>query len=71
MVEQDSQAQLRGTVSVLEPLGADTLVTADCAGHKVVVRLPGDCALRLSDPVLLALEPDGIVLFDTQSGGRL
>jgi ABC-type sugar transport system ATPase subunit len=68
---QDTGAHLRGMVSVIEPLGADTLVTADCAGHKVVARLPGDCPLRLSDPVLLALEPESIILFDLQTGRRL
>ena len=75
VVGQDAEAHLRGTVSVLEPLGADTLIMVECAGpgavHKVMVRLPGDCALRLSDPVLLALEPESIVLFDPQTGSRL
>lgn len=68
---QDAEAHLRGTVSVLEPLGADTLVMVACAGHKVTARLPGDCPLRLSDPVLLALEPESIILFDPQTGSRL
>ena len=70
VVDHETQANLRGIVSVLEPLGADTLVTVDCAGHKVVARLPGDCPLRLADPVLLALEPESIVLFDLQTGRR-
>jgi ABC-type sugar transport system ATPase subunit len=70
VVGQADQAHLRGMVSVLEPLGADTLVTVDCAGHNVVARLPGDCSLRLSDPVLLALESDNVILFDPQTGRR-
>ena len=71
VVGRDAEAQLRGTVSVLEPLGADTLVMVECAGHKVTARLPGDCPLRLSDPVLLALEPESIVIFDPRTGLRL
>jgi ABC-type sugar transport system ATPase subunit len=75
VVGRDAEAHLRGMVSVLEPLGADTLVTVDCAGqgvkYKVVARLPGDCSLRLSDPVRLALEPENIILFDLQTGCRL
>lgn len=71
MVGKDADAHMRGTVSVLEPLGADTLVTVDCAGEKIVARLPGDISLRLSEPVLLALEPESIVLFDPQIGRRL
>ena len=70
VVMRDAEAHLRGTVTVLEPLGADTLVTVDCAGHKVVARLPGDSPLRLADPVLLALEPESIILFDFQTGRR-
>ena len=70
VVANAAEAHLRGTVSVLEPLGADTLVTVDCAGHVVVARLPGDCSLRLGEPVLLALDTDNLVLFDPQTGRR-
>ncbi len=68
VVAAPASAHLRGSVSVLEPLGADTLVTVVCDGHKVVVRLPGDSALRLGEAVLLALEADSMVLFDAPQG---
>ena len=71
VVSQEGEAHMRGIVSVIEPLGADTLVALDCGGEKVVARLPGDISLRLSAPVLLALEPESIVLFDPQTGLRL
>ena len=70
VVANAAEAHLRGTVSVLEPLGADTLVTVDSAGHFVVARLPGDCSLRLGEPVLLALDTDNLILFDPQTGRR-
>jgi ABC-type sugar transport system ATPase subunit len=70
VVGEDAQPHLRGVVSELEPLGADTLVTVECAGHKVVARLPGDCTLRVADPALLSLEPESIVLFDPDTGRR-
>jgi ABC-type sugar transport system ATPase subunit len=70
VVGEGVEAHLRGTVSVLEPLGADTLVAVDCGGHKVVARLPGDCSLRLGEPVKLALDAERIVLFDPQTGQR-
>ena len=63
-------AHLHGTVSVVEPLGADTLAMIDCEGHRVVARLPGDCELRVSEPVHLALEPESVILFDPQTGRR-
>ncbi len=71
VVSEEGEAHMRGIVSVIEPLGADTLVALDCGGEKVVARLPGDISLRLSAPVLLALEPESIVLFDPQTGLRL
>ena len=55
---------------MLEPLGADTLITVMCESHKVVARLPGDTLLRHSEPVLLALEPEAIILFDPKTGLR-
>ncbi|MEO6407403.1 MAG: sn-glycerol-3-phosphate ABC transporter ATP-binding protein UgpC [Burkholderiaceae bacterium] len=70
VVEHESQAHLRGTVSVVEPLGADTLITVECAGHKVVARLPGDTEIRMAAAVLLALDPESVVLFDAQTGRR-
>ncbi len=61
-------ATLRGTVSVVEPLGADTLVTLLCAGHKVVVRVSGDSTQRVGDESGLALDADSVTLFDPQTG---
>jgi ABC-type sugar transport system ATPase subunit len=57
-------ALLRGTVSVVEPLGADTLVTLLCDGHKVVVRAPGDSPLRPGEAAGLAFDADSAFLFD-------
>ncbi len=65
-----ADAHLRATVALLEPLGADTLAMLDCAGHKLVARLPGDCTLAAGDTVLLAMDADSIVLFDAQTGQR-
>lgn len=61
---------LRGSVSVIEPLGADTLVTVLCAGHKVVLRQPGDSPLRPADDVQLVLDADNVILFDATTGRR-
>ena len=57
-------ALLRGTVSVVEPLGADTLLTLLCDGHKVVMRASGDSALRPGDAAGLAFDADAVFLFD-------
>jgi len=69
-VATPGEAHLRATLTVLEPLGADTLAMLDCAGHKLVARLPGDCTLRVGEAVLLAMDADSVVLFDPQTGLR-
>jgi ABC-type sugar transport system ATPase subunit len=71
VVDDSSAAHLCGQVVVLEPLGADTLVTVSCDGHRVVARLPGDCPLRLSDAVCLALDPGAAILFEPETGLRV
>ena len=63
-------AHLRGTITDVEPLGADTLVMLDCDGHKVVARFPGDCILRVNENVSLAIDPDSATLFDPNTGRR-
>jgi len=70
VVADAAAAHLHGTVGVVEPLGADTLIAVDCAGHKIVARLPGDAVPRVGDPVHLALEPEGIIVFDPATGRR-
>ena len=66
----DTAAQLHGSVSLVEPLGADTLVTVLCAGHKLVVRVGGDSLLRAGDEAHLALDADSVLLFDRATGRR-
>ncbi len=63
-------AQLHGNVSLVEPLGADTLVTMLCAGHKLVLRVGGDSPLRAGDEAHLALDPGSVILFDSATGRR-
>jgi multiple sugar transport system ATP-binding protein len=70
VVGADSPSQLRCSVTVVEPLGADTLVMMRCEGHKLVVRLPGDSPLRPGDTAHLALDADAAILFDPATGQR-
>jgi ABC-type sugar transport system ATPase subunit len=62
-------ANLHGTVAALEPLGADTLARVDCAGHRIVMRLPGDSQVRVGE--LVALGVEAAAVFDAASGQRL
>ena len=62
---------LRAGVSLLEPTGADTLVTLDLAGSRCVARCVPAEAPRLGDAVRVAIDPAAIVLFDADSGVRV
>ncbi len=71
LVGAAAEANLQATVTALEPLGADTLAQLDCAGHRLVVRLHGDTAVRLGETLALAVDAASVILFDPTSGLRL
>ena len=66
----------RGEVSLVERLGGEALahvqVGADGSGGTVIVRLPGDVAVRRSEQVAIAAQPNSCHLFDQhgQAVGR-
>jgi ABC-type sugar transport system ATPase subunit len=57
-------------VTVVEPLGADTLVAVDCHGQKLMVRLSGESIPQPGQALRLAPDPAGVLLFDPDSGRR-
>ncbi|MBB5516485.1 multiple sugar transport system ATP-binding protein [Rubricella aquisinus] len=59
------------TVSVLEPLGSETLVYADIGGHEVIARASGRTPPALGDRVTLVANPEEIHFFDTNTGEAL
>jgi multiple sugar transport system ATP-binding protein len=61
-------AALPATVVVAEPLGAETLVTFQCAAGELIARLPPSVRLAPGDTLPLALDMDKLHLFDAASG---
>ncbi|MDP9899288.1 ABC transporter ATP-binding protein [Variovorax ginsengisoli] len=61
----DDGPGLQGRITLIEPLGADTLVTVAVADTPLVARLPGDTVLQLDAPIRLAFNPAKAVLFGT------
>jgi multiple sugar transport system ATP-binding protein len=55
------------TVSVIEPLGPDTLVYAQLGGMEIVAKAPARTPLGVGQRVLLAANPDDLHLFDAAS----
>src|ERR1700686_5794730 len=49
-----SEANLVGSVEVVEALGADTLVHVSVAGRTAIARLPSGAAVAVGGPIALA-----------------
>ena len=62
---------LRGTVTVAEPLGADTLLYVDVDGTEVVASGPGRNAPGPGEVVALSPDPQAIHVFDATSGAAI
>jgi ABC-type sugar transport system ATPase subunit len=62
---------LRGTVEVIEPLGADTMVLLRAGGHPVVVRVKPSLQVKPNDVVGISINPACWSLFDADSGNAV
>jgi sn-glycerol 3-phosphate transport system ATP-binding protein len=66
-----SEANIVGSVEVIEALGADTLVHVAVAGRPVIARLPQGSVAAVGEPIALATAPRHVYLFDLDSGARI
>ncbi|MEO3475406.1 sn-glycerol-3-phosphate ABC transporter ATP-binding protein UgpC [Roseomonas sp. CAU 1739] len=64
-------AELAGRAMVVEPLGAETLVTLDIGGHEVHARVPPRSVRMAGEHVRLAVDPSDLHLFAREGGQRL
>jgi multiple sugar transport system ATP-binding protein len=60
-----------GRVYVVEPMGAETWVTAEVNGERVIGRAPGDFAARSGDRVWLRADAHRALLFDARTKRRV
>jgi multiple sugar transport system ATP-binding protein len=67
----DGAAGLKAAVSVLEPMGADTLVWGSVGSESVSVRVGPDATYRAGEKLDLSFHPADASLFDGESGARL
>ncbi|MFK7857307.1 MAG: ABC transporter ATP-binding protein [Granulosicoccus sp.] len=63
-----SQAILQGPVTVVEPLGSETLLYVDVGGHEVIASGPGRDAPQPGMHIHLGANPETLHLFDKASG---
>lgn len=62
---------VEATVTMVEVIGRDTLMTVDIAGQKVRCLIDSDYGVKVSDVIKLTVKPQAIHLFDAASGHRL
>lgn len=62
---------LKGTVSLVEPTGADTLLSIDLGTDSILVFLRQRTDLKRGEHVDLSVDPGNLHLFDADSGERL
>ncbi len=63
--------RLRGSIELVESLGAEMLIHLRTGGSKVIARLPGLRVLTMGDTLELAFDPGAVYLFDAQSQQRI
>ncbi|MBL8698204.1 MAG: sn-glycerol-3-phosphate ABC transporter ATP-binding protein UgpC [Alphaproteobacteria bacterium] len=65
--EAAAELALEARVTVVEPLGPDTLVYAQCGGHELVAKADARTPPRRGDIVRLVAQPETLHLFDASS----
>ena len=72
MLTSDPSAGLiEGAISLIEPLGSDTLLTVEWQAKKMIVRVVGDSSLQLGAPVGLSWNEGDHHLFNNSTGQRM
>lgn len=67
----DEQVFLKGTISVVEPLGSETLLYVDVGGHEVIASASGRAAPGPGMPISLSASTQSLHLFDKETGKTL
>ena len=62
---------IAGTVSLVEVMGDESIVTVMCERDSLRAKLRGFCRLRAGDRVQINAEPDFIHLFDAETSERI
>ncbi len=70
LVQTQDGPGIRGKISLIEPLGADTLISVTVGDHKLLARLPGDSTPELGADIRLGFNPAKAAIF-VPSGQRV
>lgn len=67
----DPTGALRGTMTVLEPTGAEDFVRCTMGQQELNMRIPGHHDFAVGETLSLSVDPTDILLFDPESGDRI
>jgi multiple sugar transport system ATP-binding protein len=62
---------IEGIVEVVEPLGAEVLVSVNCGGHNIMARIDPQTQARPNEKIELVVDTDRIHLFDPDTEKRI
>jgi multiple sugar transport system ATP-binding protein len=65
------QGGLPAAVSLIEPVGHETIVFLDLQGHRVVARAGAQSTLRRGDPIQVSFREENVHVFDGVEGSRI
>jgi multiple sugar transport system ATP-binding protein len=68
---QSGQQALRGELSLIEPLGAETLLSVRVGEAELIARVAADFRGRVGDAIALHVAPSALHLFDAADGRAL
>jgi len=71
LVPTDADPLIQGTVSLIEPLGGQTLLYVDVDGHEIIASAPGRKAPKPGDRVSLGTDARNLHVFDAATGRSL
>ncbi len=64
-------ARIKGRITVIEPMGADTLVWVKVGENALSCRVATDAGLGVGDPIELGFDPAVVSIFDAETGARV
>ena len=68
---RDAAFRTKVVADLLEPMGADTLVWAQFAGHELRLRMDGQVKLEEGQEIEIGLSAESMHLFDAKTEERL
>ena len=61
----------RGTITIVEPMGAETILWTNFAGKTITIRVEGDSPVKVGDEISFSFDVARASVFDVASGDRL